>query len=211
MSGPYAHCQSWAQLQREIPGNVGGWQGDAERDRLFDVFKTKLGPGKLYVEIGVYSGAIISMAAALSGAKCYAIDPFTNDTEWKLHGRHLRDVYNENIAANGVGEFVTTMAVMSDTAARVWDLPIHVLLIDGDHSFAAARADLGNFAPWVVSGGILLMHDCYYVNDDPSRKSEPWLALDHWMGSEPEGKWRLLHQYEQPNATNGMTVTLERA
>ena len=37
--------------------------------------------------------------------------------------------------------------------------PIHLLFIDGDHSYATVRADIANWTPKVVPGGIVAFHD----------------------------------------------------
>jgi len=37
--------------------------------------------------------------------------------------------------------------------------PIHLLFIDGDHHYEVVRADIANWAPKVVPGGIISFHD----------------------------------------------------
>jgi len=37
--------------------------------------------------------------------------------------------------------------------------PIHLLFIDGDHHYTGVRADLKNWAPKVVPGGLVICHD----------------------------------------------------
>lgn len=43
--------------------------------------------------------------------------------------------------------------------AALADDRFHLVYIDGDHTFAGASADIGNFAPKVVAGGWLVMDD----------------------------------------------------
>lgn len=42
---------------------------------------------------------------------------------------------------------------------RLRGIQIDILLIDGDHSYEAVKADYNNFAPQVRSGGVILLHD----------------------------------------------------
>lgn len=39
---------------------------------------------------------------------------------------------------------------------------IDLLFVDGDHSFAGCTADLNQWFPRVVSGGHVVLHDCYF-------------------------------------------------
>jgi len=47
----------------------------------------------------------------------------------------------------------------SSDAVRGWSAPIDFLLIDGDHSEAGVRRDWEEWSPFVVPGGIVLLHD----------------------------------------------------
>jgi len=40
-----------------------------------------------------------------------------------------------------------------------FDKPIHLLFIDGDHHYAGVKADLENWTPKVVPGGLVICHD----------------------------------------------------
>lgn len=43
--------------------------------------------------------------------------------------------------------------------------PVDVLVIDGDHSYAGARADWDTYTPLVADGGLVLLHDVLNVWD----------------------------------------------
>jgi hypothetical protein len=51
--------------------------------------------------------------------------------------------------------YSTAPAILSATR----DLKLHILYIDGDHTYRGACADIENFAPLVVPGGWLIMDD----------------------------------------------------
>jgi len=50
--------------------------------------------------------------------------------------------------------------IEGDSTKMKWDKgQIDILLIDGDHSYEAVKADYENFEPYVRSGGMILLHD----------------------------------------------------
>lgn len=40
-----------------------------------------------------------------------------------------------------------------------FDPPVHLLFVDGDHSYAVVKADLANWTPKIVPGGLAVFHD----------------------------------------------------
>ena len=99
------------------------------------------------VEIGTRHG--ISALALLAGAEhVYTIDIDKScrgifPPEWPL-----TFIHNEGAkACNG------------------WTRPVHVLLIDGNHTSEAVRAELEGWAPHLVEGADIFLHDCYLLND----------------------------------------------
>lgn len=38
---------------------------------------------------------------------------------------------------------------------------IHLLFVDGDHRYVGVKADITNWTPKIVVGGIAMFHDCY--------------------------------------------------
>ena len=45
--------------------------------------------------------------------------------------------------------------------ARDWGTPLGMVFIDGGHSFEAAQADYDCWAPHILAGGILAIHDIF--------------------------------------------------
>ena len=43
--------------------------------------------------------------------------------------------------------------------ARREDTRIRLLFVDGDHSYQGCKSDIINFAPFVVPGGVVAVHD----------------------------------------------------
>ena len=45
--------------------------------------------------------------------------------------------------------------------ARFWRAPLGMLFIDGGHTDEAAAVDYEGWAPWVMPGGVLAIHDVF--------------------------------------------------
>jgi predicted O-methyltransferase YrrM len=71
------------------------------------------------------------------------------------------DPQNYERFLNTIKEFDNVVPVKGSSReiAKVWSKPIGLLFIDGDHTYEGARADYENFSPFIVSGGLLVMHD----------------------------------------------------
>lgn len=54
--------------------------------------------------------------------------------------------------------------IQGDSRTVPWDLPVDVLLIDGDHSLEGVKADYERFEPFVREGGLILFHDVCWPN-----------------------------------------------
>jgi hypothetical protein len=50
-----------------------------------------------------------------------------------------------------------------------WNRPLRLLWLDGDHTYAGVMQDLELFAPHLVDGGVLLMHDILSAWPGPNR------------------------------------------
>ncbi len=66
------------------------------------------------------------------------------------------------------GLLATVVPVVSDskTAARMWSTPLSLVFIDGGHTFEAASDDLRLWAPHIINGGFLVIHDIFF---DPAK------------------------------------------
>jgi len=47
----------------------------------------------------------------------------------------------------------------SNELAKEWNLPLDILLIDGDHSYEQTKIDYENFYPYVNKDGYIIFHD----------------------------------------------------
>ena len=115
------------------------------------------------VEIGSYRGrstiALALGSRAGAGVPVYAIDPheaFTEPGGFQF-GRMDARAFVDNLTAAGVLEDVRI--VQLPAAAVVFDEPIGLLWIDGEHN--QAQRDFEQFAPSIPAGGRVVFHDSY--------------------------------------------------
>jgi len=147
-----------------------------ERGFLFQLASDAPANAKV-VEIGSWMGASTCfLAAGLKGgaAKIHAVDNFQGlstcgeDSSW--YNRHFRqlgtnstlDIFKANFAALGLS--ARAEPVVSDSLAAAQSLAARrgtadLIFIDGDHSYAACKADIEAWLPYVKKGGVIAFHD----------------------------------------------------
>ncbi|GEP32862.1 hypothetical protein NSZ01_06300 [Nocardioides szechwanensis] len=144
----------------EIASAVPGWLTEAQAELLW---QTALAcPGApMVVEIGSHEGRstiMLAAAAASSGGRVVAIDPFV---EGRLFGgSKTRDSFEKNLAEAGLSESVDLLAEYSTRARPSWVRPIDYLYIDGKHDYWTLSDDL-KWADHLPDGAPVLIHDCF--------------------------------------------------
>jgi hypothetical protein len=118
------------------------------------------------LEIGSFKGrstvGIAYVTRELGLGTVVACDPHTSPatTDPDLRGKTTSyDDFVANLKAAGVFERVEIKRAYSHDLARDWNEPIRFLWIDGDHTYAGAKADIDMFKPFLVDGAIVAMHD----------------------------------------------------
>jgi hypothetical protein len=74
------------------------------------------------------------------------------------------------IAGARLGDVVVPLVGASAQIASSWSLPIAFLFIDGGHSEETAQGDYESWAPHVLRGGHLAIHDVF---EDPAEGGRP--------------------------------------
>lgn len=64
-----------------------------------------------------------------------------------------------NFIKNDLFDDAIFIASKSEQAREIWEKEIRFLFIDADHSYEGVKKDYELFAPFLVSGGILALHD----------------------------------------------------
>lgn len=112
------------------------------------------------LEIGSKKGTSAFVMASVAKVPIYCIDmwdlTFVGDTRLPNHlNKHNFDLFCKNLR----GLNVTSIKGLSSEIAKVWEKPIGLLFIDGDHSYSGCKADYEGFSKHIVSGGCLVIHD----------------------------------------------------
>ena len=130
------------------------------------------------VEIGSFKGKstvmLAKVAAHYGGSPVVAIDPHNfNNAELGDYrtapGATSFDAFLANLGGAGVSDRVEVHRAYSSDIAAEWNRPIRFLWIDGDHSYAGAKADFDGFARHLVPGGIVAFHDALHEFAGPIR------------------------------------------
>jgi len=147
-----------------------------------------LGP---VLEIGSYCGkstVCLGVACRELGQTLFALDHHRGSEEHQpgemFHDPDLFDAgaaamdsfreFRRNIRAAGLEESVVPIVAGSAVAARHWTTPLGMVFIDGGHSLDAALTDYRCWAPQVVKGGILAIHDLF---EDPGEGGQAPYAI----------------------------------
>lgn len=135
----------------------------------------RLGPA---LEIGSYCGkstVYLGSACKKAGNVLFAVDHHRGSEEHQLgeeyHDPALYDSqfgkmdsfreFRNTLARAHLEDCVVPLVAPSDLAARYWSTPLSFVFIDGGHSMAAALTDYRAWAPHVVRGGWLAIHDVF--------------------------------------------------
>ena len=74
--------------------------------------------------------------------------------------------FRRTVEKAGLEDTVVALVSRSDVAARLWKTPLSLVFIDGGHTLEAALADYNCWAPHIMPGGYLLIHDIF---EDPAQ------------------------------------------
>ena len=175
--------------------DVRGFLPDGEGLRLYEwaLETAVMGP---ILEIGSYCGRStiwLAQAAKEKQSLVFAVDHHRGSEEHQPgeshHDTELVDakgdvdtltMFRRNIRLAGLENEVIPVVTDSTRFARSWSGQLGMVFIDGGHSLSAALADFRAWAPRVLPGGILAIHDVF---PDPSEG-----------GQAPFTIWRLAQQ-----------------
>jgi predicted O-methyltransferase YrrM len=139
-----------------------------------------LGNGPRLLEIGSYLGASSRFLAAgmQPGGRLYCVDTWQNETMPEGPRQTLSE-FTKNI-----GRFAADISIVrknsKDLSPADIELPLDLVFIDGDHSYASVKRDYELVAPWLADGRILAFHDCTYF-EGVSRVMGEALATGSWQ------------------------------
>lgn len=139
------------------------------------------------LEVGSYCGksAIYLGAAAREvGGTVFTVDHHRGSEEnqagWEHHDPALVDdelglmdtlpTFRRTIAHAVLEDQVVAVIGRSTTVSAHWRTPLSLLFIDGGHAEVHAQNDYTGWAPWVMNGGLLVIHDVF---PDPADGGQP--------------------------------------
>jgi predicted O-methyltransferase YrrM len=152
---------------------IPGWTRNEDAEELARA-SFSLGSNAIIVEIGAFLGCCTVL---LAGARCVAgsgkvhsVDPFDcsgdafsvpyyRDVIASLGGGSLRDHFEANIRRAGLSGWVQVHPGRAADIAATWELPVDLLLLDGDQSPRGAREAFDSWAPFLKPGSIIVLRN----------------------------------------------------
>ena len=117
-----------------------------ERQWLHDIAaetEADFGPGAVIVNIGIFRGATMyCMRAGAPRARMVGID-----IQYP-QGARLHPSLKAKVIVGDSGK-----------CHKGFEGPVHLLFIDGDHSYKGVMADIDGWTPKIVPGGVVAFHD----------------------------------------------------
>jgi predicted O-methyltransferase YrrM len=152
---------------------IPGWTRGEEARELLRISHS-LSDGAIIVEIGSFLGAGTILLAGprriCGSGLVHCVDPFncSGDSFSVPHyqrillghgGGSLRDHFERNIHAAGLGRWVRIHQGRADEVARSWTAFIDLLYLDGDQSRKGVREAYDSWAQFLRAGGIIAVHN----------------------------------------------------
>lgn len=151
------------------------------------------------LEIGSYCGkstVYLGSACKKANSILFAVDHHRGSEEHQLgeeyHDPTLYDSqfgkmdsfreFRHTLARAQLESAVVPIVAPSHLAARYWATPLSMVFIDGGHSMEAALTDYRAWAPHVVCGGWLAIHDVF---PDPADGGRP--PFEIWQLAQQSG------------------------
>lgn len=195
-----------------LAAEVKGFMPTNEGRALYDAGLTQR-RGGTWLEIGAWCAkSAIYLGAAAEQLDCvlFSLDHHHGSEEnqrgWEHFDEELVDPadgrlntlphWQRNIARAGLEDIVVGLVGHSQVVAAHFTTPLDLLFIDGGHAHDVAWADYRAWAPQVISGGSLLIHDVF---EDPLEGGRApheiyldSLASGHFSERAPQGSLRWL-------------------
>ena len=162
---------------------VPGWETEAEQNCLVDLASGVLSGG-LIVEIGSEYGmsASLFMHGSNQTVLLCCIDVMEDWTQ-----------FIKNLTSSGYMH-ARLEIIRANSHTLEWNMPIDLLFIDGDHSYAGCAADIANFCPHVKAGGVVAFHDTAAITNKHPHElhHEVSKAISEWQESDDGPKFKFV-------------------
>jgi predicted O-methyltransferase YrrM len=168
-------------LVQRVADDAKGFMPPDEAEALWDA-AWAMAPHGVILEVGTYCGKSatwLGAAARDRSGQVVTVDHHRGSEEnqagWEHHDPSLVDpatglmdtlpYFRRTMRAAGLEDVVTAIVGRSVTVAAMWSTPLAMLFIDGGHAEEHAQNDYTGWAKFVVSQGVLAIHDVF---EDPA-------------------------------------------
>ncbi|QSJ20799.1 class I SAM-dependent methyltransferase [Nostoc sp. UHCC 0702] len=160
---------------RNAVESIEGFMVPGQEQYLFNKVKS-LPENAVIVEIGSFKGrSTVAMAYACVGSerKIYSIDTWDGN-ESDFAERQFFEIWQQNIQANSLSQYVTPLRGYSHDVLTRWDeltdgKAIDFIFIDGSHQYLDVLKDFEMSFPLVKDGGWIAFHDVIATWPGPER------------------------------------------
>ena len=113
------------------------------------------------VELGSFGGRS-TIVFASAGRQVHAVDAWgevavANLKRYDLHS--MQTVFQTNLQRARVDGLVTAHRGLTSEVAQAWDIHAALMFVDAGHDYADVKDDLLRWRPFLLPGGLLIMHD----------------------------------------------------
>ncbi len=169
-------------IDPELLSTTKGFLDDEEGRCLYETAlqSSRMGP---CLEIGSYCGKstiYIGVACKMNNGILFSVDhhrgseeqqpgqPYFDPALFNPEAGRVDTLheFRRTVENAGLEDTVVALVSRSDVAARMWKTPLSLVFIDGGHTEQAALADYNCWAPHIMPGGYLLIHDIF---EDPAQ------------------------------------------
>ena len=152
------------------------------------------------VEVGSYRGK--STSALGRGSQrghrvpVYAIEP--HEPFKGIFGGNFgpkdRKAFYESMLASGCWDTVRLVNLSSERVAPIWDRPVGLLFIDGDHTYEGVRRDFEAWEPHLLPSARVAFDDAVQTDGGPFQLISELVATGKWVAVEEFGKMAVLER-----------------
>lgn len=189
---PKVKLMTIADLQHKVEQHkVKGFLATDEATALY-VWAYEVGRLGPCLEIGSYCGKssiYLGSACKARGSVLFAIDHHRGSEEHQrgeqYHDADLFDAcahqvdsfpaFRKNMELFDLADAVIPVVASSDLTAKAWATPLALVFIDGGHSHEMALHDCLSWSRFVLTGGILAIHDVFASPNDGGQG--PYLGM----------------------------------
>lgn len=148
------------EVQRLV-GRIAHWIDVETEVPVLHKYASALSPGQLYFEVGTAFGcsAIVAALSAPEEVYVWTIGPGARYVSKTGSLDNYVTKVKKWFEEFGVSERIHFW--LKDSAEMLWfGADIHLLFVNGNHSYEAVKADIEKWTPHVTPGGMALFHYC---------------------------------------------------